>query len=304
MGERGLWLLDAYNHQDSWAHIGADKGKTEGQGPSFHAPLPFTDHLKVTVYSAWDKAKTMILRRALPLLLQMPALAQSRPPLFVLGTGATETPIAQIAQAWSVRTDRQIRTETGNGGQVAARLRAGEAVDVVLNADRALDALIRDGLALADTWQEMGRMRLALAIRRGLPLPPMQDEAQLAALLRAAPSIGLSDGAAGATSGRHVMALLDRLDVRAQRVPFARGLAAVQAVTRGEVALVITQASEILAEPGAALVAPLPESAQLITPYVAAVATRAPHMEAARDFIAFAATEGAVMFRAAGFQVG
>ncbi|UPY36695.1 substrate-binding domain-containing protein [Sediminicoccus sp. KRV36] len=242
-------------------------------------------------------------RRTLPLLLATPALAQPRPPLFVLGTGATETPIERIAHALTARTGRAIRTETGNGGQVAARLRAGEAVDVVLNAAPALDALIRDGFALADSRREMGRMRLALAIRRGLPVPQMRDEAELAAILRAASSIGLSDGAAGATSGRHVAALLDRLGSTAPRIPFARGLAAVQAVARGEVGLVITQASEILAEPGAVLVAPLPESAQLITPYVAAVAARAADPEGARAFIGFAGGEGAAMFRAVGFQV-
>ncbi|MBS7792646.1 substrate-binding domain-containing protein [Roseococcus sp. SDR] len=199
---------------------------------------------------------------------------------------------------------RAIRTETGNGGQVAARLRASEAVDVVLNAGPALDALIRDGFAVAATRREMGRMRLALAIRRGAPVPPLQSEAELAAILRAATSIGLSDGAAGATSGRHVTALLDRLGATAPRIPFARGLAAVQAVARGKVGLVITQASEILAEPGATLVAPLPESAQLITPYVAAVATRAADPEGAAAFMAFAAGDGAAFFRAAGFAVG
>lgn len=242
-------------------------------------------------------------RRTLPLLLATPAQAQARAPLLVLGTGATETPVAQVAHALTARTGRAIRTETGNGGQVAARLRAGAAVDVVLNAAPALDALIRDGFALADSRRELGRMRLALAIRRGLPVPEMRDEAELAAILRAATSIGLSDGAAGATSGRHVAALLDRLGATAPRIPFARGLAAVQAVARGEVAVVITQASEILAEPGATLVGRLPESAQLITPYVAAVATRAADPEGARAFIAFAASEGAAMFSAVGFQL-
>lgn len=76
-----------------------------------------------------------------------------------------------------------------------------------------------------------------------------------------------------------------------------------RAVARGEIALVMTEASEILAEPGALLVAPLPESAQLIAPYVAAVAKRVADPEGAHAFIIFAAKEGAAMFRAVGFQV-
>lgn len=258
----------------------------------------------------------MILRRSLPLILASPALARAAPalsqaaaPLTVLGTGATETPIERIAHALTARTGRAIETTTGNGGQVAERLRAGAVMDVVLNAAPALDALIRDGFALADSRREMGRMRLAVAMRRGGQMPSIADEASLGAVLRAAPGIALSDAAAGATSGRHVIALLDRLGVKPEaeggprRVPFSRGLAAVQAVARGEIALVITQASEILAEPGAILVAPLPESAQLITPYVAAIPTRARDVAGARAFIAFAASEGAAMFREAGFAV-
>ena len=251
----------------------------------------------------------MITRRALPCLLATPALAQGLP-LLVLGTGATEMPMERIAHALTAKTGRPIRTETGNAGQVAARIRAGEVVDVVVNAGPALDALIRDGLARADSRREMGRMQLGLAIRQGAYAPAIADEASLAAVLRSATSIAHSDGAAGATSGRHVMALLARLGIPEEaaggprRMPFPRGLLAVQAVARGEAALVITQASEILAEPGAALVAPLPESAQLVTPYVAAIPASARDPVGARAFIEFAGREGAAMFRAAGFQVG
>ena len=251
----------------------------------------------------------MIARRALPLLLATPALAQGFP-LFVLGTGATETPVERIAQALTARTGRQIRTGTGNGGQVAARIRDGEVVDVVINAAPALDALIRDGFARAASRREMGRMRLGLAMRQGVTPPGIPDEASLTAVLRAAPSIAHSDGAAGATSGRHVLALLARLGIPEEaaggprRMPFPRGLLAVQAVARGEAALVITQASEILAEPGAVLVAPLPDSAQLITPYMAAIPASARDPIGARAFIEFAGAEGAAMFRAVGFAVG
>ena len=131
----------------------------------------------------------MITRRTLPLLLATPALAQAVPPLFVLGTGATETPIEQIAHALTARTGRAIHAETGNGGQVAQRIRAGEVVDVVLNAGAALDALIRDGFALADSRREMGRMRLAVAMRRGAPTPVITPQP-----IRQARSNGISAG--------------------------------------------------------------------------------------------------------------
>jgi len=249
-----------------------------------------------------------MLRRALPLLLATPALAQPAP-LLVLGTGATETPIEQVAHAFTLDTGRLVRTATGNGGQVAARIRAGEAPDVVLNASAAIDALIAEGFA--GQRREMGRMRLGVGIRAGGVVPDLGTEATLGDFLRAASSIGISDATTGATSGLHVLALLERLQVPAEatggprRAPFARGIGAVQAVARGEVACVITQISEIVAVPEATLVAPLPEHLQLVTAYVAAIPTRAPDPTGAARFIALATSPACQeFFRAAGFAVG
>lgn len=253
----------------------------------------------------------MVTRRLLPTLIAAPVIGQPlarNPPLTVLGTGATEAPIERVAHAFTQSTGRAVVTATGNGGQVAARLRAGEAPDVVLNAGPAIDALIRDGFATAR--REMGRMRLGVAVRQGAAIPDIGTEAGLAVFLRAAASIGLSDAAAGATSGPHVLGLLERLAVPPEaaggprRAPFARGITAVQAVAMGAVACVITQISEIVAVPGALLVAPLPEALQLVTPYVAAIPSRSPDPAAAALFIAMAAGPvGQAFFREAGFAV-
>ncbi len=252
----------------------------------------------------------MIPRRVLPTLLATPALAQPSA-LRILGTGATEAPIEELAHEFTRATGRMVVTATGNGGQVATRLRAGETPDVVLNAGAAIDGLIRDGFAVASSRQEMGRMRLGLAVRAGVETPDITEETGLGEFLRGASSIGISDATTGATSGLHVLALLERLAVTPEaaggprRAPFARGIGAVQAVARGEVFCVITQISEIVAVPEARLVAPLPEPLQLVTPYVAAIPTRAPDPAAAAQFIALAAgPQGWALFRAAGFATG
>jgi molybdate transport system substrate-binding protein len=76
-------------------------------------------------------------------------------------------------------------------------------------------------------------------------------------------------------------------------------------VAEGRAALALTQVSEIIAVPGAALVGPLPEAAQLVTPYLGAVTTRAADPASAAAFLAFlAGPEGQARFRAAGFAVG
>lgn len=238
------------------------------------------------------------------------ALAQpAQPRLRVLGTGAVEAPAHEVIKAFARETRRSVTLATGNGGQVASRIRDGEALDVVINADAALDALIAEGFLDGATRTELGRMRIGLAVRRGAPAPDIATPEALRALLLAAPAIAMSDGRAGATTGRHILAMLDRLGI-AQEVeprlrPFPRGLMAVQSVAEGQAALVMTQISEIVVVPGAALVGPLPDSLQLVTPYVAAVTKRSADPDGARAVIAaLAGPAGRAAFAAAGFAVG
>ena len=89
-------------------------------------------------------------------------------------------------------------------------------------------------------------------------------------------------------------------------MPFPRGPAAVRAGAEGRAALVMTQTSEIVVVPGATLVGPLPESLQLVTPYVGAVATRTgTDVAGAAPLLAFlTGPDGRDRFRAAGFAVG
>lgn len=249
-------------------------------------------------------------RRALLLAAIAPAAARAQPaPLRVLGTGAVESPTHQVIEAFARQSGRAVTLATGNGGQVAARVRSGEALDVVINAAAALDALIAEGHLDGETRTELGRMRIGLAVRRGAPLPEIATPEALRATLLAATEIAHSDGSAGATTGRHILVMLERLgiaaEVDARRRPFPRGLAAVQAVAEGGAGLVMTQISEIVVVPGVVLVGPLPESLQLVTPYVAAVARRSADPEAARALIAaLTGPEGWAAFAAAGFSLG
>jgi molybdate transport system substrate-binding protein len=248
-------------------------------------------------------------RLLLASLLAAPVAAQDSPPLRVLGTGAVEHPLHDLTAAFSRATGQAVTLETGNGGQVAAQVRAGEGFDLVVNAAAALDAMVAEGLLDPATRMELGRVRIGLAVRVGTPPPDISTPEALRAALLAAPSIAHSDAAAGATTGRHILAMLESLGiaeaVAARRQPFTRGLAAAQAVAEGRAALVMTQTGEIVVVPGVALVGPLPESLQLVTPYVAAVPVRAAQPAAARALLAALTAEaGKARFRAAGFAVG
>lgn len=241
------------------------------------------------------------------------AMAQGAPPaasaLRVLGTGAVEHPVHDLIAGFTRHTGRAVEQATGNAGVVAARLRAGEAWDLVLNSATQIEALSRDGLALGESRQELGRMRIGLAVRQGTPPPDIGSPAALRAAILAAPMIAYSDGASGATTGRHIDRLLTEWGIaeamRPRTLLFPQGLQAARAVADGRAMLVMTQISELVVMPGLALVGPLPEAVNLVTPYVGAVAARAADPAGAAALLRhLTGADGAARFRAAGFAVG
>ncbi|MCA3366694.1 MAG: substrate-binding domain-containing protein [Roseomonas sp.] len=249
-------------------------------------------------------------RRALlaSLCLPAPALAQASP-LKVLGTGAVAASVRDIVTSFTNRTGRVVDIQTANAGVVARRLQEGEAADLVLNSAAQIAALAAAGLVEAASVRELGRMLIGVAVRAGAARPDIGTEAALRLAILAAPIIALSDPATGATAGTHAARLIERLGLveamRGRVLVFPGGGAAVGAVAEGRAALAISQISEIIAVPGAVLVGPLPDTAQLVTPYQGAIATRAVDAEGARALLAaLTGPEGQARFRAAGFAVG
>ncbi|WP_198370948.1 molybdate ABC transporter substrate-binding protein [Roseomonas rosulenta] len=250
-------------------------------------------------------------RRLLLAILGAPAIARAQvgAPLRVLGTGAVSAAAQDLASGFTARTGRTVVIATANAGVAARRLREGEAADLMLNSADQVGRLTADGLLDGTTTRELGRMLIGVAVGDGAPRPDISTEAALRAAILAAPTIAHSDPATGATAGTHAARLVERLGIadqmRARTLVFPGGGAAVQAVAEGRAALALTQVSEIIAVPGAVLVGPLPDSAQLVTSYLAAMTTRAADRAGAAAFLAvLTAPEGQARFRAAGFAVG
>jgi molybdate transport system substrate-binding protein len=250
-------------------------------------------------------------RRTLIWALALPAMAQAQqpPPIRVLGTGAVAASTQDLAAAFAARAGRAVVLTTANAGVAARRLRDGEAADLMLNSGGQVGRLAADGLVDGTTTRELGRMLIGVAVRQGTSQPDIATESALRAAILAAPMIAHSDPSTGATAGTHAARLVERLGIaeqmRARTLVFPGGGAAVQAVADGRAALALTQISEIIAVPGAALVGPLPDGAQLVTPYLGAVTARAADRDGAAAFLAFlTGPEGQARFRAAGFAVG
>ncbi|MGX9964832.1 molybdate ABC transporter substrate-binding protein [Roseomonas sp. F4] len=160
-------------------------------------------------------------------------------------------------------------------GALRDRILQGERPALTLLSAAAIETLVQRGLVRADGVSSVGRTGVALAAPAGRPAPDISTVDALRAALLATDSLAVADPARGATAGQHFMAVLNQLGIaeamrpKLRLVPF--GVVGVEMASRGEIALAVSQATEVIDRPGVQLVGLLPDALQLWTEYRAAI---------------------------------
>jgi molybdate transport system substrate-binding protein len=191
-------------------------------------------------------------------------------------------------------------------GALQARLAAGETADVLILAAPALDALAASGAIGVDS--PVARAPIGIAARDGAAAPDVATADAFVAALKNARAIALSDPAVGGSAGVYLRDLFGRLGlaeiIAAKMVRQKSGVAAADAVGRGEADLALTFIPELLQGNGVRILGPLPPPWGHATAYAAGVSAHSGHTDAARAFIAaLTAPERAGVWAAAGFEV-
>ena len=195
-------------------------------------------------------------------------------------------------------------TSMGTGSDsIPSRLERGEAVDVVIVADDALDQLIKDGRVLANSKVALARSSIGMAVRAGSPKPDISSLDALRRTLLQATSIAYSASVSGTyltTELFQRLGIADQVLGKSRRIDRER-VGAV--VARGEAEIGFQQISELLPVPGIELVGPLPPGAQRVTVFSAGIASGSKSPEAARAFIRFlVSSEAAHAVEASGLE--
>ena len=168
------------------------------------------------------------------------------------------------------------------------RLNRGEPIDVIILAAPALDELIKQGKIEPGSRADLVRSLIAMAVRSGAPRPDISTVDALKRTLLQAKSIGSSDSASGVYL-RTV--LFPRLGIADQIKSKSKVVEAFErvgdAVARGDVEVGFQQVSELKPVPGITIVGPLPEGAQQVTIFSAAIVKGAKNAEAGKRLIAF-----------------
>jgi len=168
------------------------------------------------------------------------------------------------------------------------RLKRGEPIDVIILAGPGLDALIKDGKVDARNRFPLVRSLIGLAVRTGAPKPDISTSDALKRTLLQAKSIGYSDSASGVYLST---VLFPRLGIADQLRPKSKKIEAYErvgdALARGDIDVGFQQISELRPVPGITIVGPLPEGAQEVTIFSAAIVNGAKNPVEARKLIDF-----------------
>jgi ABC-type molybdate transport system substrate-binding protein len=165
------------------------------------------------------------------------------------------------------------------------RLSRGEPIDVIILAGPGLEALIKQGKVDPRNRFDLVRSLIAMAVRTGAPKPDISTVDALTRTLLATKAIGVSDSASGVYL-RTV--LFPRLGIPGNQVKVIDARERVgDALARGDVDIGFQQVSELRPVPGITIVRELPEGAQEVTIFSAAIVNGAKNPVEARKLIDF-----------------
>jgi len=221
------------------------------------------------------------------------AAAASAQEVRVVTSGGFTEAYKQLAPQFERET--KIKVISGFGASMGAtpdaipnRLARGEPIDVIILATPGLDELTKQGKIEPGSRVDLIRSLIAMAVRNGTPKPDISTVEGLKRTLLQAKSIGSSDSASGVYL-RTV--LFPRLGVADQIKAKSKVIEAYErvgdALARGDIDIGFQQVSELKPVPGITIVAPLPDGAQQVTIFSAAIPKGAKNPDAAKRLIQF-----------------
>ncbi|WP_230969463.1 substrate-binding domain-containing protein [Nitrogeniibacter aestuarii] len=205
-------------------------------------------------------------------------------PLRGISSMAPRQMLAELAATYA---GHPVSFEAAGGLDVASRLRAGEAFDVVVLAADVIKGLIADGCLLEGSRVDLARSGIAVAVPCGAMPPDIATEAAVRDAVLTAEAVAVSSG----PSGRALTDLFERWGIArqiAERVICPPPGVPVGAwVAEGRASLGFQQRSELIHVAGIDVVGSLPPEIQVDTVFSAGIGAGSVQVPEVRRLLAF-----------------
>lgn len=176
---------------------------------------------------------------------------------------------------------------------IPARLKRGEAADVVMLAGTEVDKLIKEKLVAEGSRVDLVLSKIGMVVKKGAPRPDISTAESFKQTLLNARSIGYSASASGVYLSK---VLFKKLGVVDQVMPKSREIVGDRVATwvaRGDLEIGFQQVSELLPIPGVDFVGTLPVELQKVTVFSSGIAASAKEVEAGKALVAFVTSPAA-----------
>ena len=220
----------------------------------------------------------------------------------LIAPGGMRCPIDRLTPDFERKTGYTLKTTIGAGGATHARVVRGEPFDVPIVQPPYQDVLA-SGHVLPDTETPLASVAVVVIVRKDDRKPDISTPEAVKRVLLAAKAISYPDpngglgGAAGVSfdETQKKLGIFDEMQRKVKRVP---GVALLQLLTRGDIDVAVTFASEIT-DPGVEVVGPLPREISTPTALVGFVSSHATSLQAARALLSYlASADGAAAYTA------
>ena len=247
------------------------------------------------------------MKRFLATLLIIPVLSAAAfaAEIRILSAGAVEPGLQAFARVAKRETGHDLKIQFNTTPQIAQRLAAGEAYDIVIAPPDAIAKAAQDGKVVADTRIAVGRGG-GVVVRNGAPAPDIASVDALKRTLLAADSVVYNTTSSGIYLDKlfEKMGILEQLKPKTTRYP--DGASVMEHVSKGkgnEIGFGAITEIKSYESKGVKLVGPLPADVQNYTSYEAVMLTGATSPEAVNAVLDQMATPaGKAAFAAGGME--
>jgi molybdate transport system substrate-binding protein len=225
----------------------------------------------------------------------------------ILSPGATEGVLGELLPHFENSSGHRITINYGPAGSLAARVRKGEAADIVILSEPEAESLRKEGKTANESQVVVAKVGIGVFVRKGDPKPKIDTADAFRRALANAKVIAYADPKLGGSASILVAELMNSLDatgtigLKTRLVPPAKPL--VDLVAGGGVDFGFQPISQIYLDPRIDWVGPIPAPYQHYTKYVASLVMTSPHREAYRSLIEFLSSPAAAaVWKSKGFE--